>query len=130
MLNRFIEQITKEMNLKLSKESGVPGFYELNFEPQIKVSIHENKEGIIKLQSYLASLPQEKLDEYLLFVMSANLFGQETGKNYLGLDRDEKRVTLNRLLEKEIEYAEFKLALEEFLNYCETWRADTKAYVG
>jgi len=130
MLKRFIEQLIGELHVSPSQCVEDKGQYTLTFDPKLPMTLAENAEGEIKLQATLAELPQEKTDEYLLFAMTSNLFGEETGGNFLGLSIDEKEMTLNRLVDKDVDYPEFKLFLEEFLNYYENWRVDTKAYVG
>lgn len=128
MLKRFIEQLVNDLKLTPPDEPPTGGGYVLRFEPVLTFTLKEHAMGTLKAQAVLAPIPEAKKSEYLLFAMEANLFGQETGENFLGIDGDEKHVTLTQLIDPTIGYPEFKRCLEEFLNYCETWRTDTKLY--
>lgn len=128
MLKRFLEQLVKEMEIPMPEEHA-QGEYECIFAPQIRVQFTEHPDTGIRLFSALAEVPNPKTEEFLHLAMAANLFGQEVGENFLGLDKDGKKVTITRFINKESQYQDFKVGLEEFLNYAETWKTDTEVYL-
>ncbi len=130
MLKRFIEQLTAELDMPMPEDPVTGAAYELVFDPNLPVKLFTNESGTLRLFTVLGPLPNEKADEFNEFMLTANLFGKETGGNFLGLDAEEKNITLTRFIEKEADYPEFRKGLEEFLNYSETWRADSKVFAG
>ncbi|MCH9608590.1 MAG: hypothetical protein S4CHLAM45_11680 [Chlamydiales bacterium] len=128
MLKRFVEQLSNECGFEKPLSSNEEGSFFISFEPNIKVSLKESSEKVIKMHSVLAPLPKEKSDPYFLSAMKGNLFGAECGGNVLGLDGDGKNVVLARLLMPEVTYQEFRDGLEEFVNYAESCKLETEAF--
>ncbi len=128
MLKRFIEQLSPQLGFADTLAPNDDASYSISFEPKVQVTLKENNEQVIKLYSKLAPLPKEKEGEFLLYVMSGNLFGTQTAGNIVGLDDEGKIVTLNRFIFPEATYPQFKEALEEFVNYAEAWKLETKAF--
>ena len=129
MLKRFVEQLSKEMGF--SEELAIPidGEYKLLFEPDIQISLRENAESGITLFTVVAPLPEEKNEEYMLMLMTANLLGRETGGCALGLDKAGKNVTLITFLLEGLNYKQFHEALEGFSNYADSWREETTEFI-
>ena len=128
MLQRLITELSEELGVAaLESHEGV---YCCQFGSHLDVTISASERGDIRLHACLAPLPQEHVESYLAWVMEANLFGQETGDNFLGLDHENKQVTLTRWIDQHVDYREFRSALESFLNYSDTWQTDTNTYTG
>lgn len=128
MLVRFIEQLSSELGFTDPLAPNEDGSYSIEFDPKIHVSLKENSEQMIKLNTVLTPLPKEQKEDYLLHAMSGNLFGEQTAANVVGLDEGGKNVTLSRFVFPEATYSQFRDSLEEFLNYAEVWRLETKAF--
>ena len=75
----------------------------------------------------IAPLPLKDKDRLLLTVMEANFLGQGTGGSVIGLKEDESFLTLASTLPYEIDYASFKEAIEDFVNYLEYWKTQALA---
>lgn len=101
------------------------GSYSLFLEPNLHILLRENAEAGISFLSFLAPLPEENKEEFLLKAMIANLFGRETGGAALGLDREGKKVTLLSFLPQQLNYRDFHDLLEDFVNYAEAWKLET-----
>jgi len=129
MFNRFIEKISGELELEHPPTPDHSGQYQLILEPNLEIYLRENPATGITLFATLAPLPEKGLEEYLMQAMSANLFGRETGHSALGCDQEGKKVTLRRTLPPEATYQQFYEALEDFANYAESWREDTKKFL-
>jgi len=56
--------------------------------------------------------------------MKANFLGQGTGGAVIGLDAEEKFLTLSLALPYDMNYRSFKGAVEDFANYVDYWRED------
>lgn len=129
MLKRFIEQLFSALGRTDPLAPNEDGSYSISFEPNLQVQLKENNEQVIKMHSILCALPKEKEDEYLLSVLTGNLFGEQTAGNFLGIDPEGKSVTLSRFVLPHETFPQFKDALEEFVNYAEAWKIETKAFV-
>ncbi len=127
-LKQYIEQLSIELGFEQVIEAKEDGSYSLRLEPQLDIVLRENEESIIKLQAVLADLPKQHTDDYLLKIMTANLFGRETGEAALGLDVDGKKVILVHFLLEHESYRTFYERLEEFVNYAEAWRRETAEF--
>lgn len=66
------------------------------------------------------TLEQEK--ETALMALSANLFGRETGRSYLGYDANTRALVLFEFVSSEgLTYARFQTYFEEFIHYMLYW---------
>ena len=74
------------------------------------------------MQAAVGEFPQSKQEEFALFSMKGNFLGQGTGRSVLGLDENEKTLTLSCVLPYELDYSHFKDSLEEFSNYLGYWQ--------
>jgi hypothetical protein len=124
MLNQFVEKLSKTFDLAEPLQPNNKGEYVLLLEPSLEILLRENASPGITLFTMLCPLPEKKIDDFLLYTMSANLFGRETGNSFLGCDRDGKMVTLTYFLPSEVSYGVFLDSIEEFANYAESWRQE------
>ena len=77
---------------------------------------------------YILTCPLNKREEVFMYLMKANLLGQGTGGSIIGLDRDEKFLTLCLVLPYDMKYKVFKDALEDFTNYLDFWKNELSCY--
>lgn len=127
MLKEFIERISKELSLTppdLQEE----GTYQLTFDKELRISLRENTESGITLFAVLAPLPATKTEDFLQEVLAANLFGKETGRAFLGVDKEGKQLTLTQFISPGVAYKEFFGFLEDFVNYTESWRLEAEQF--
>lgn len=129
MLKQFIELLSIDLELSNPLSPEKDGSYLLLMEPELQISLRENSESGITLFTKLGPLPEKNVEEFLQYVMSANLLGKETGGNILGLEREEKNVTLTGLLPAQITYKNFHHLLEDFMNYAESWQLETRQFI-
>jgi hypothetical protein len=66
-------------------------------------------------------LPQHKKEDMLGLLMKANFLGQGTGGSTIGITEDESFLTLSLCLPYDMNYKEFKEALEDFVNFLDYW---------
>lgn len=126
MLNRFIEQLSKELRWSQPIEKEEDGSYHLLFEPNLNVNLKQTSDSQVTFSSNLGGVPEEKQEEFFLKLMKANLLGRETGGGFLGLNAEGKEVTFLFFLLGSISYKTFKDALEDFINYADVWKDETK----
>jgi len=102
----YIIEITKDLEVKIFDLE--PGFY-----------FHAN----------IIQLPNEKKEDLFIYLMRANLLGQGTNRSRIGLDMEEKFLTLSYLIDYEVNYVEFKEKLEDFTNYINYWKKEIIMHV-
>ena len=119
MVQEFLEKLCAELSIDT-----VPKLNEDNifrFAPDIHVAITDLGPGV-GMQSVISGCPISKREDLFIYLMKANLLGQGTGNARIGLDRNDKNLTLSRGLPYEINYQIFKEAFEEFVNHLIYWR--------
>lgn len=120
MLEEFLRRLCDELSLPaVSKEKGISVFL---FGKE-KVSIKDLNPGL-SLQAPITVCPSQKREELFIELMRGNLLGQKTGGARLGLESDEKTLTLSLGLPYELSYQAFRDAIEEFINYLIYWREE------
>ncbi|MBU6446012.1 MAG: CesT family type III secretion system chaperone, partial [Verrucomicrobia bacterium] len=68
-------------------------------------------------------VPKKKKEELFMYLMRANLLGQGTASSRIGMDPNEKFLTLSLGVPYEMNYQSFREAIEDFVNYLFYWRA-------
>ncbi|MBN2478897.1 MAG: type III secretion system chaperone, partial [Parachlamydiales bacterium] len=126
MTQELIERFVKELAIEMP---------EMEKDKSYRISINEkiafklwNLEPGFYFHADLDIIPTEKKEDFFAYVMSANLLGAGTGDNRIGLDNDEKFLTLSYELSYAPKYEEFKEKLEEFVNYISYWKEQILKY--
>lgn len=122
MLKDFIRQFSKDIRAETPLEASPPGVYEYLIADDLAILITEVQPYGFRLSSVLGPYPKEKEETFLLSMMEGNLFGKETLGATLGLDREARQITLSRIIERRIDYREFKETMEDFYHIVNFWR--------
>lgn len=121
MLQEFVERLCTELHIdaqvKVHPQKGV----EFILNPEVQIHLKELDPGV-SMQARIAPCPEKRREDLFMLLMNANFLGQGTGGARLGLDRQEKLLTLSLGLPYELEYAAFKQHIEDFVNYLVYWR--------
>lgn len=129
MFNQFVERLRVDLGNEQSLAPNEDGSYSLHLEPNLHISLRENPESGITLFTTVALLPEQNREAFLLKTMSANLLGRETGGSALGLDKEGKKVVLLNFLPSQSTYRDFHDALEDFVNYAESWQQEIIEFI-
>lgn len=121
MLQQFINQICAELHLDAPQKINEQKTFTLALNKDVHLKLKELNPGI-SMQADISLCPEKKKEELFLFLMRANFLGQGTAGARIGLDRDEKFLTLSLGLPYELNYQSFKEYLEDFVNYLIYWR--------
>jgi hypothetical protein len=131
MIQKFLETLKKEVNSQfreIEKEVG----YLFNLTEDIQVEIKKLGSDTLGYQIYfsmkITPCLKEKREEIFQFIMKANLLAKETGKAIIGLDDEEKFLTLSYVMPYEENYIKFKEKLEDFINYSLYWEGEIKNF--
>ena len=123
MLEQFLQTLCKELSISPVPEKNKEHAYLFHFNPTIDVQLHELHPGI-GMSTDLLPLPKEKREPLFIWLMRANVLGNGTGGCRIGLDANEKLLTLSLGLAYEINYSIFKERFEDFINYVIYWREE------
>jgi hypothetical protein len=80
------------------------------------------------LHAKITLCPNTKKEDLFIYLMRANLLGQGAGGARIGLDPDEKFLTLSSGLPYEMNYQTFKETIEDFANYLIYWRDEVAKF--
>jgi len=72
--------------------------------------------------------PTRNREDFFSYIMSANVLGQGTGGSRIGLDIEEKFLTLSYMIPYAPNYKEFKETIEDFVNYVIYWKDEITRY--
>jgi hypothetical protein len=126
MLEEHLTQLVENLALEdaLSKENKL---YLLKLHKELIITFRELDPGCTFFAT-IGICPLNKQEELFIYLMKANLLGQGTGGSIIGLDRDEKFLTLCLVLPYDMKYKVFKDALEDFTNYLGFWKNELSFY--
>ena len=127
MMDEFVTRLSDDLVFPVTKEQDKNVFY-LSINKDIVVTINDLDPGVLFF-SRLTILHKDFREEIFTYVMRANLLGKGTFNSVIGMETDEKFLTLSRSIPYEIDYAVFSRELEVFTNSLVFWREElTKKY--
>lgn len=123
MLDTLLQTLCQDLEIARPLEPSKEGVYPLSLSSELQIDIRLADPGL-SLQARLTPLPENNLEDLVTYLMRANFLGQGTGDGIISLTHDEKFLTLSHALLYDINYREFKAALEDFANYVDFWKAE------
>lgn len=115
-LQDFIHKLCDDLEIELKPTINENMEYNLSIFENLDLYIIEfNDHAFIRCN--LQEIPKDKKEELLTFLMSANFIGEYTGGSAIGMDEEEKNLTLSLLMPYELNYILFKERIEDFVNY-------------
>lgn len=122
MIEKYMQELAKELELAEIESLG-KNEYSIPFEDNLDVVITGLPQGFF-FKSTICECPKENREGFLAHLMLGNLFGQGTHKAVLGLTEDGNMLTLFKVVEYNIDYKQFRDALEDFINSVDFWREE------
>lgn len=122
-LKQLLEQLCGELAIEcptIDREKGAM----ISIHPDYLLQIQDLDPGF-SLQSKIEEVPIKKREEFYIYLMRANYLGQGTGGARIGIDANEKFLTLSLGFSYEMNYQTFKESIEDFVNYVAYWREET-----
>lgn len=127
MINEFMEQLVKDLELPESIAVERAGVYSLPMDEETSIEVKDNPPGYTLFSSVAPIPPQEK-EGLFCHALFGNLLGQGTEGAVLGLTEDGKQLTLTLNFEYPTTYKDFKENLEEFINVVDFWREEVRLH--
>lgn len=126
MLREFLEKLCKELNIDSTPKLNEQKIYPFRLGNE-SIALKDLDPGL-GLQAQVCPTPKKKKEDLFIYLMRANLLGQGTGGARIGLDQDEKFLTLSLGLPYEMNYQTFKETIEDFVNYLIYWREEVTKF--
>ncbi len=123
MLERHLRQLTEDLEQEFPLKQDERKMFQLQLGPKMQVSVKELDSGYFFF-SQIGPLPAKKREELFILLMKANFLGQGTGGSTIGLDEEEKFLTLSLAIPYEMNYKMFKETVEDFANFVGFWREE------
>lgn len=126
MLEKFLKTLCDELIMPVPARNKEKVFL-FPFNDTISVKCIDLEPGI-GLSGDVCECPKQRREDLFIWIMRANLLGQGTGGCRIGLDKDEKVLTLSLGIPYEIDYSLFKEKFEDFVNYVIYWREEVEKF--
>lgn len=123
MIAIFLNRLCDELKLPHASQTKEKQTFLFEFAQSVIVTVKDLEPGM-SLAAPIALCPLKKREPLFIKLMKANLLGQGTGNGRIGLDPDEKHLTLSLGIPYELSYQAFRDTLEEFVNYLIYWREE------
>lgn len=120
MLRDFLQRLCGELAISAPKLSDKKTYF-FRLTKDVEVAL-KNLDPGVAMQAQIGPFPNGNLEKFFIYLMRANLLGQGTGGSRIGIDQNEKFLTLSLGLPYEMNYNIFKETLEDFVNYLIYWR--------
>jgi hypothetical protein len=120
MLRKFLEQLCKELDISPTPKLNEKKIYPFRIGDE-EMELRDLDPGV-SMRAPIRICPEKKKEELFIYLGRANLLGQGTGGARIGLDENEKFLTLSLGLPYEMNYQNFKETIEDFVNYLSYWR--------
>lgn len=123
VIEKLLEALCQELSISPVPEKSKDKFYTLVLNPTVTVRMNDLDPGI-GMTATIVESPKTKREDIFIHLMRANLLGQGTGGCRIGLDQNEKVLTLSLGLPYEMNYSTFRNKFEDFVNYVLYWREE------
>jgi len=129
MLEEYYAQLCEELQLPVPFFDPKTPVIKLALDVKLILELRKLETGMY-LHTRLPEIPENDKELFLEHIMSANLLGQGTGEGVLGLEQDEKFLTLSAAFPYEMDYRTFKEKLEDFANIAAYWNTEILSWRG
>ncbi len=102
--------------------------YSLPINPETVIKVKELDPGVLFF-AVIGPCPELRKENLMIYLMKANFLGQGTGGASIGLDERENHLTLSLVLSYDMNYKQFRDALEDFVNYLDYWKAELEKHI-
>jgi hypothetical protein len=123
VLENFITQLAEEIHLPPPSAQDPSGYFLIPLTNMLQISVKPLSPGLF-ITARVGLIPSKKKEDALIYFMKANFLGQGTGGNVLGIDAEEKFLTLSQITPYDVSYKRFKEMIEDFANYLNYWQLE------
>lgn len=126
MLEHFMTELSKELNLPLNLEKNTQNYYTFSLNQDTLLFFKDLNPGF-SCRSPIAQVPKEnELEELYILLMRANFLGQGTKGAVISIDETIQNILFTLSIPEQINYRLFKEKVEDFVNYLYYWKSKLK----
>jgi hypothetical protein len=127
MLRNFVETLCGELGIAPVPKLNEKKCYSFRIAEGVEAELRDLEPGLAAWGK-IAACPEKRREDFFIYLMRGNLLGQGTGGCRIGLDANEKILTLSLGLPYEMNYQTFRETLEDFINYLIYWREEVAKF--
>lgn len=127
MLEKLLRTLCNELSISPVPERNKENSYLFQFNDSILTKLTDLDPGVC-ISSTICAVAKTNKEDLYIYLMRANLLGQGTGGCRIGLEQNEKVLTLSLGLPYEMNYSTFKEKFEDFINYVIYWREEVEKF--
>lgn len=124
MIDYLMQQLSLELQIDPPLKAEVRGTYVIPIEEDLSITVTVLPLQGIMLSSTLGKIPGGHEEAFFEGMLRGNLFGDGTHGAVLGISPDGANFTLNQIVERRIDYSEFRNIFEDFINTADFWRSE------
>lgn len=123
VIDNYMKQLEKELALEEPFEAS-SGIYEYLLREDLPILIAPLKPEGVMLSARIGAAPPEAGDAFYAHMLNGNLYGGMTYGAVLGLEADGKQMVLSKVADRHLNYNDFRLILDDFINVVIFWREE------
>ncbi len=127
-LQNFLNELAEALELEPAQPTDKEPLTRWKITPS-----HELFFGVLdqefSLSCTIGEPPPRNREDFYLLLMRANFLGQGTGNNIIGIDKEEKHLTLSSKIPYEVDGKRFKEIVEDFVNFVDYWREELARHI-
>lgn len=121
MLERHLEKLAKEWEIKRGFNTSTPGVHEIPLEEDLYITLTAIDDGF-NLYASLGPCNVDKKGEFYYKLLASSNLGESTRGALFSLDEKDNLV-LSQWVRNAPQYRDFYETLEDFIDVVDTWRA-------
>lgn len=103
---------------------------EMTWEPSSSHQLHFlHSDAAQTVVCNIGPVPERGREDFYLLLMRANFLGQGTNDYILGMDKEEKFLTLSSKIPYDVDVDRLKEFIEDFVNFVDYWREELNRHV-
>ena len=122
-LQNLLDALAKTLELEPAVPSEKEPLTRWKITPSHDLSFGTFDRGFT-LNCIIGEPPTRNKEDFYLLLMRANFLGQGTGGHIIGMDKEEKHLTLSSSIPYDVDVKRFKEIVEDFVNFVDYWRGE------
>jgi len=119
-IDDYMVHFSREVGLEKNFKADFPGVYMFSLG-EVTVTVSD-KSGEIILMASFGPIPKQNQELFFTDLLCATLFYQGTQGSTLGLNTEQDKVVVKRVIDHDVSDKEFTEEMEDFLNAVEVWK--------
>jgi hypothetical protein len=119
-IDDYMVHFAREVGLEKNFRADFPGVYMFSLG-DVAVTVSDKSPEII-LSASFGPIPKQNQETFFADLLTATLFYQGTQGSTLGINSEQDRVVVKRVIDHDVSDKEFTEEMEDFLNAVEVWK--------